>query len=642
MRVLSSASCLTVAAVALVLADPAAGAGGRALTLNKVLSTLPKKRSLTKISSSSVGLCGSANTLEVPAQAVCAESQQTVLSDMKWEPCCPFANPGMEHCRTYEVGQPYCAKSVPECLGDTQGIATCDDLDETDQMTLSLTFKEEEKDSCCRTCTCFGDPECVSFSGAMDLWIPCDARQIKGKSCKMYKDTCEGMMGPNGQECAWVGSGTTSKGVDFPMEGSPCQPVGTPQEITMSMFDSGDNKIELGLGERGIIQLVTVRLNGIDAVLDAKKCFSEGGAAAWGLDELPSSNWVETVEDENTLIAWSVKDATTKTLLRLVCIRAVTKKGNGLPRINVQELAVDNDKDGEGFCSTGVISDKNGDNDLSSEMHETCTQNQTSALQACKFLVEMATPASMIDDCAASYCNRAATGKQKCEKTLRKSDSDKAWLKAYCESVLIAPKYAGTAPSSLKECMRVVKAEGYGIGTELFGQGYKIEESESEDDECGSSIAEYAVDEDFATCEFGINLQVLRDDGLWITKYFIPKSKPLCDDVITINGAEAPQLFTNAVRIQQCDSKGTNKQCQALSTCDAVFGVDFQISYSSEQANLKQLLDNGLLHCAPLNGDTTWCLGASASNYVPVDKVCECKESDDVLGRRTLLELARR
>lgn len=632
MRVVIIASVALAAYAGLTTSTEAAP---RSQALTRVLNTLPKKRSLTKVSTSSAGLCGSPDTLEVPLQSICQKSQQTVLSEMKWEPCCPFENPDMEHCRTYEVGQPYCASSVPSCLEDTQGMATCDDLSESDTMTLSLSFREEKQDSCCRTCTCFGDPECVDFSGQMDLWIPCDARKSP-RDCKMHKDICEGLMGPNGQQCVWDGKGSTSKGTNFPVDGSPCKPQGTAEEITMAMFDSGSNLVELGLGERGIIELVHIKLGGVETTLDAAKCFSEGGAAAWGLDELPSSNWVETVEDPDTLISWRVKDPETKTLLRLVCLRAMTKSGNGHPRINVQELAVGNDYQGDGFCSSGVIGEKNGDYLQSENLHQSCVQNQTDALQACKFLVEMGTPSSLLKECAASYCNRAATGQQACKRTLKKADNSKGWMTAYCQSVLVAPKYAETAPQSMGECKRVLKAEGYGVAVELWGQGYKVEEESQGEEECGSSIVEYEVLPGFSTCEFGINIQVYQDDGSWVTKYFVPKSKPLCDNTITVNAVEARELFTKQVRVQQCDSKGTNKECQALNTCDAVFGADFQISYSSQEANLQQLLEAGLLQCATLDGDNTWCLPEGLS--VPIEEVCLCEPGP---GRRALLDLAR-
>jgi len=287
------------ASVALAVASAVASNGGSVVLPWANPHPSPVRRALDGKSDERTEdelLCGSANLLVSGAQTgFCPTLGNIGTEKSEWGPCCVFEQKRKNQCRVYEVDMPFC---------DEENGADCSTLSSTDKLTLDIAFSfMEAEQECCKTCSCFGDPECVSFAGVENLWIPCDARD--DSSCKMTKDKCSSMVDSNGNQCGWRGGRKAdSSGWDIAMKGSPCWPTisdAPGKKLSMNMYTtpSGDFKTDVVLGERGIIRQVEIELRGEKYTLDAKDCFKKE-ENAWNTKNLP---------DEFRLVSKTANDA---------------------------------------------------------------------------------------------------------------------------------------------------------------------------------------------------------------------------------------------------------------------------------------------------------------------------------------------
>lgn len=152
----------------------------------------------------------------------------------------------------------------------------CDDLTEEDTITFKTTFSDLELDgTCCKNCTCYGDPRCWSFDNSYKLWIPCDARDESSimkngvvnidRTCKWTKENCESVRDHKNRKCEWVNEKKSLKmgqaalkkidGEWVPQY--PCKVVNGRPCLHMYSVNSNAGlmgQIKLAQGPRGIIE----------------------------------------------------------------------------------------------------------------------------------------------------------------------------------------------------------------------------------------------------------------------------------------------------------------------------------------------------------------------------------------------------
>jgi hypothetical protein len=264
-------------------------------------------------------LCGTvAQSAAAPIVSRCDMATGPALAG-EWQTCCSFGPNTSDVCRTYEMAGSYCAAC------DLNGTGGCTALGARDTLTVSMSFTQKPGDlSCCKTCTCYGDPECVAFSGTTDLWIPCDART--SSSCSPTKSACLAQTGPDGRSCEWIRTDRAdSVGWSTAINGSPCVPANlVTSPIKMQMYSQktpAPFPVDLRLGERGVFLDLFVH----SYKMNAEDCSTKSGAASWTGGGMPPGA-TTTTSQAGTQTSWQFLDAKTQVLMRFQCLRAISGK----------------------------------------------------------------------------------------------------------------------------------------------------------------------------------------------------------------------------------------------------------------------------------------------------------------------------
>ena len=157
--------------------------------------------------------------------------------------------------------------------------ACCNELDSGDVLRVKIVFSGSERDAlCCDSCTCYGDPRCISFTGQKRSWIPCDARDANTaddrKFCLSTRSLCETLEDPAGNQCQWFPNGPTSDGWNVLRNGGPCKAVGAGEFSCLTMYETETFGMCLKQGDRGILVQAIVKLGNVEYVIDAAECLS--------------------------------------------------------------------------------------------------------------------------------------------------------------------------------------------------------------------------------------------------------------------------------------------------------------------------------------------------------------------------------
>lgn len=135
---------------------------------------------LSLITAVSASSCGVQSDTMVMTNGECGGS----YGSASWPDCCSTD----AECRDFDFTPPV---SGGQCGGGN--------VDET--MEFNITFWPETDESCCTTCSCYGDPECFSFDHTFKKWIICDGRP--DDSCKIHKNKCLSLTDHNDNKCVW-------------------------------------------------------------------------------------------------------------------------------------------------------------------------------------------------------------------------------------------------------------------------------------------------------------------------------------------------------------------------------------------------------------------------------------------------------
>lgn len=539
---------------------------------------------ILSLSTATAQLCGTTTNLIRLDDDTCESS-----ASLNWTSCCST----MDDCRMTELVPP----GSPACTGN-------------DNTTLALNLKfdvsEDSVGPCCKTCGTWGDPEGYSFDNQYDKFILCDART---PDCRVGRSECDKLTDHNGNKCVWLnGKRKTSRGYDFAVQGSPCVPDLTQGPApSMLMLDiPGVLRIDLELGERAVIRRAMFTDSvGFVHTFDAERCFTEEGP--FGASSPPLGD-IELVDGfENVSRKYVIRYG--EIYMRILCYRNVkSRKRVGVARLNIQDVIVPNHlrtNEDSGFCATGVMDRVGEENPKTTYLHQHCVQNVSSALQACKHLIDSGSTPVELEFCAIQYCHGAslpAAVREDCLESLvpvndyefvyqTKSGLEVAsrqWELFYCKALYHLGKV-----SSVGECRNEVNSEGWLYALTTWGTGLTRDEARSAPrcEDPSADINDYAVG-NREPCETGAYVDVYVG-GVWVPAYFFPDT--VCGGAYNfdITGEQAPSLFNGPIRVRQCN--GVDESICPVDRCRGAPGVEVDVSYVSLENRLIQLYNEGRL-----------------------------------------------
>eukprot|EP00514_Thraustochytrium_sp_LLF1b_P009412 CAMPEP_0184553728 /NCGR_PEP_ID=MMETSP0199_2-20130426/33053_1 /TAXON_ID=1112570 /ORGANISM="Thraustochytrium sp., Strain LLF1b" /LENGTH=1415 /DNA_ID=CAMNT_0026949571 /DNA_START=78 /DNA_END=4325 /DNA_ORIENTATION=- len=469
-------------------------------------------------------------------------------------------------CRGAEYLRPYCDEEYSRCE---------DYLGEKDTLTINLELENlGQTASCCDTCSCFGDPECISFDGTRDEWILCDGRN--NNTCTVTQRKCEKKKDHAGNACQYIKDDPT-KWVSREISGSPCQPdwalSGYP---SMTMYETGGFKTELTLGERGVIRELSLALSSGEKLrINADKCFSQG-TKAWKGGSIPDGWESSTTRDADgdvVQVEWNVHDPEIGVYISFSCT-SPTKESQ--KRIDIGALIETNPErsaTGSGVCVSGSISEKGGPRLKEKLMHKAClSKNIPGPLAACKTLVDpLCNPntleANIIKWCAASDLTQTSiSSAEQCVSSLttgHENERAAAWTELVCE----------IHQQDVEQCTSLISQFGW---NELqVAQTPPPSPGTNYASSCSSNLEDYMAAP--SACTEGVSIEYLSG-GEWQHALFVPAVKPPCGGRITVSGDQLPELFKNPIRVVQCDLK---PECLLQNSCRETQALDVSVSYST-------------------------------------------------------------
>jgi hypothetical protein len=252
------------------------------------------------------------------------------------------------------------------------------------------------QEACCQACTCYGDPHCSSFTGTADNWVVCDGRAPN--SCEIEGGLCAQQTW-GGEACIYSNDKIGNQGC------SPNTNVAPPMMLMYAKTYGLGNymSVTLQLGNLGNIVCVYIVYGSTSSPIDLTFCTSNYGGQ--GLPANPTDG-----EQVGTVPLAAVNAAT-----QVNIVLTIDNPGKGLSQGLAERFEISvSDEDPNistetrsGFCQTGVISEKPGD-----ELR-TCTPSDGFIFQRLCWSGYKTGRASI--NTAASNCNR----KSKIKKTVQ-------------------------------------------------------------------------------------------------------------------------------------------------------------------------------------------------------------------------------
>ncbi|GBG24120.1 Hypothetical Protein FCC1311_003382 [Hondaea fermentalgiana] len=516
-------------------------------------------------------------------------------------------------CRDVTSLYPYC-ETPDDC-----------DVSDTDILTISLDIATAEAtDTCCRSCKCVGDPDCVSFDNTPASWVLCDGR--RKSNCKQGRSPCRRQRDHMGNRCKWIKKDPEYLGWD--VDGSPCQvnweKSGHP---TMLMYQTGLFSVNLTLGERGVIDsvLITTGESGADYVLDADACFEHdprlnpndyaAAEEAWtsGSGDAIPDTWSVSLPN-SVEIMWNVVDDATQSIVEIYCTQP---PGTNRTRLDVKRLySLVNETDAgdeDGFCITntidrGLATTKYANADDDYEFQQKClVQTLPGLLATCKIIMGAECTPYSLDDYITEWCQNADITNtdldgdvDECIRMLVQKGSEtvrgERWTRYICQLNRV---------DDVDECMALVSQ--FGWAQFLMDNSDGLVDSSNELSSCASSVTAYSTLEgENATCAFGIFVEYLPSgeatdaDADWVQAFFIPADLVPCNNELVIDGTQYPELFAYPFRFRQCT---LDSSCLADSACAPTLGFDASVTFESTCEDLLRSDDECFSTQCPMNAD---------------------------------------
>ncbi|GBG24119.1 Hypothetical Protein FCC1311_003372 [Hondaea fermentalgiana] len=537
--------------------------------------------------------CGD-GTSQLLAQANTRCSLMNVPSPLlSTDTCCGTASSGgsqgsstlVNECRDIYTNAAYCTSD-------------CESLDENDELVIYLEMESTTADdTCCRSCKCVGDPDCMAFDGTRASWVLCDGR---AKGCKMKEKICLKQVDHLGNACQWLKDDESWE--SFDLSGSPCQPdfalSGYP---TMTMYSKGDFLVNLTLGERGIIRELTVADgSGETYALGAASCFQYDPRTVSGFNQI-SKAWTAssgsiprtwTVSTPNDVeILWRVVDDDTGIVIEAACTQA---PGSSTQRIDVQRLyavsSSDLSTDEEtGFCVSGTIdrglaSIKYSGTDDFAFQQKCLAKSLPELLSTCKAIIGLECTPYSLNSYIRYWCENADIANtdldgdvDACYQNLVTSGSSEEraskWVMYLCQLNHV---------DDVESCMTLVSQFGWTEFLSKYSNGIiSSEDTDGGTDSCAADASSYTtLTGDDALCALGVFVEYEVDDGDWEQAFFIPSTLPPCQSTLVVNGADYPELFLYPIRFRQCS---LDASCLRETGCAPSAGFSVQLEFSTDE-----------------------------------------------------------
>ena len=442
-------------------------------------------------------------------------------------------------------------------------------------MAITKVFDEP----CCVSCSCHGDPECISFDGVEDKWVICDGRQDNNKglqgNCPIKKKVCEKQLDPAGNQCRWLTAEEARDGQ------SRCQPWDEENDrmavFPLLMYQADSYSITVMQGERGSILEVEINSDQV-YTLNSQECLAS--ETPWNVPEDPRyfTRREESYEsDPYNDVLWTVVDEATQISATIRCVTVLNETGFPVSsRLNVESVVEPNGNfkttrtNLGGFCYTSDLQ-KTGTTDHTDTL-DNCTNGRASeeALIARVMCENPTITASGVENCKVSFCS-----KHKHPFFAEETDPVDACLEGlnedlregFCEAVAY-PSDGQTKDMANAECVNFIEDYGW----PQAGRRYLAIMDLS--DSCVSDSVD--LPESLEECEEGVELQIL-ENGVWSSYMAFPAKKPVCEGVVFEFDCDAyPELFENQWRFYQ---RSPDKQACNTNVCEAVEGFEAEVKF---------------------------------------------------------------
>lgn len=561
--------------------------------------------------------------------------QQDLLVSEKFDECCPLADTSCKPvtsnealCRYIETSGSYCNSTY------------CDSLDENDLLIITIDFPEVSSGSCCKTCQCYGDPNCVSFNGVADEWVLCDGRHWTADAtlqCEVTEEMCKTQTDHLGNDCVWLN--TENRYWPIGLYGSPCQPDWDPENLpVMNMYSADDFKLELVLGERGIINKAIITNDVGVYTLTSDDCDTMKGAKSWSAETLsgestsiPSTwTWAQTSTIEKE---WYIMDEKTGINAKFVCTKSEVDGKLGPPRINVQELLEPmtdytvSRSNLDGVCYTDTINDKLGSTDNTDKVHKKCVAlalNDDFLMAKAVCTKSLSEPQKV--ECLSGWCSHRAGPEMSVSKCLKAISTSAS--KTYCTAAAYASglELGDDFKRFVFQCENTISEFSWDDAVNTYGSG-RTATAQPTAASCVNDVSQYP--KILEECSQGVTVEYLYG-GTWKTSFVIPAARPPCNGTLYITGDDYPELFENPVRFKQCEL-----DCESSSSCQRVSGADITMRYTNDMEEHNYQATIGDLVCV-YNSDfpksplrETWCFDATNTKGMGNTTLCPCSETEE-------------
>lgn len=496
---------------------------------------------------------------------------------------------------------------------------------------LALTFQwSTTATDCCRTCSCFGDPHCISFDDKVDNWILCDGRTknlnaVYGQNiiCPIKKTACESQVDHMGRKCVYTPNGKETADAN----GSPCQ-SGSSEPATLVMYSIKDFELLLYLSDRGVIKSIKITNGAETYYTDAASCAGSGFPWRDTLENANNSpsdpNWLPYTWKNNKIQfgrLWKVDGLKTGVEID---IRCVFNSRGSVPRINIDALADPQNSrpDQAGVCVSGTIDKMQSSADRTKDLNLFCgsIQSEGEAIEHFCGISFLATKAKCMKKMCSTF-SKTVKDRNTCVSQIMKYQNDAnykdGWHRVWCTyNTLSDPNPDNCDEGVCLQCMYDVIDFGWKEAVARWKNYYKGGSSAFTTSSC---IPMNALNATLDECQNGITFQYLDTSGLdengdiidcWVDFLSIPEGRNICGgNTITLSSLAATRetnFFDKQIRIKQCNNQATCSNNPDISQCTPEIGVTGTIKLVPDavtnRANLYwQLVRDGKLICPPSN-----------------------------------------
>ncbi|GBG28672.1 Hypothetical Protein FCC1311_048932 [Hondaea fermentalgiana] len=441
------------------------------------------------------------------------------------------------------------------------------------------------EEPCCNQCTCYGDPNCVSFNDDIGSWRLCDGRDTDDL-CEITKSACLQRTDHAGQPCVWKPKSWDA----FWKDGSKCQIDADSPESWLTMYEADDFRFAVSQGERGVIRSVNMTTAdgffymSADACIDGSSLEDTWTWSGGAMSDAPSYAQAWSRIDQETFdVLWYVRDGNTGIFSVIRCTGTVNpnnKNKYGNYRLNIETLVEPDDfssrSDLGGFCYTGVMVDSADTFAVAAHEEHLAIEavcqdiqipwSEAEALEYGRLFCGPGLSATSLNQCFKSFCNGYSFPNADADECYQLFE-DRELAEGFC-------LVTSALDSQRQKCVTTIAEFGYEQVIEDYFTSLDSEDSE----DCIASAADLPVS--LSTCQQGITLQYQNDDGDWVDYLAIPDTVKLCDNQVQVLATTDVLLFTSALRFTQCS---VSASCSTTDQCQVVAGIDLRFEFSVTQ-----------------------------------------------------------